>query len=305
VTRSRRAGLSRDEVRRQPLYARMLGLQYLAPSGFLCFVFLEGAVALGILLALAELVSWWGVLVLPVTVAAMVKLNDVVAGALTRAAAAGRAAAGRPAYGGVPGSIGDGPASTPSERALRGARTVRLAPAVIARAARGARRDERSAYGKRSAENRAGRDAAGPGGWEAAGLGGREAEPLGGREAAGPGGGEAETPGGRGAESRTGEQAENQLGGPADTWSAGSSTDSAWTPSGTSEWAPPAGSTAWEAADSTRWTARADDHLPPPGPSTLPDDPEALNIPRPTRPWAGHLDDHQQRARQSAARRYQ
>ena len=40
--------------------------------------------ALGILLALAELVSWWGVLVLPVTVAVMVKLNDVVAGALTR-----------------------------------------------------------------------------------------------------------------------------------------------------------------------------------------------------------------------------
>ncbi|OJF09550.1 hypothetical protein BG844_37055, partial [Couchioplanes caeruleus subsp. caeruleus] len=84
MTRSRRAGLSRDEVRQQPLYARMLGLQYLAPSGFLCFVFLEGAIALGILLALAELVSWWGVLVLPVTVAAMVKLNDAVAGALTR-----------------------------------------------------------------------------------------------------------------------------------------------------------------------------------------------------------------------------
>jgi hypothetical protein len=66
----------------------MLGLQYLAPSGFLCFVFLEGAIALGILLALAELVSWWGVLVLPVTVAVMVKLNDVVAGALTRASRA-------------------------------------------------------------------------------------------------------------------------------------------------------------------------------------------------------------------------
>jgi hypothetical protein len=84
VIRSRRAGLSRDEVRQQPLYARMLGLQYLTPSGFLCFVFLEGAVALGILLALAELVSWWGVLVLPVTVAVMVKLNDVLAGMLAR-----------------------------------------------------------------------------------------------------------------------------------------------------------------------------------------------------------------------------
>ena len=43
--------------------------------------------ALGILLALAELVSWWGVLVLPATVALMVKLNDVIAGALTQQAA--------------------------------------------------------------------------------------------------------------------------------------------------------------------------------------------------------------------------
>lgn len=78
--RSRRAPAMQD----QPLYARMLNLQYLAPSGFLCFVFLEGAIVLGILLALAELVSWWGVLVLPVTVALMVKLNDIVAGTLSR-----------------------------------------------------------------------------------------------------------------------------------------------------------------------------------------------------------------------------
>jgi hypothetical protein len=86
MTRSRRAGLPRDEVRHQPLYARMLALKHLAPSGFLCFVFLEGAIALGSLLALAELVSWWGVLVLPVTVAVMVKLNDVIAGAVSRPA---------------------------------------------------------------------------------------------------------------------------------------------------------------------------------------------------------------------------
>jgi hypothetical protein len=80
----------------RPLYARMLRLRYLAPSGFLCFVFLEGAVALGILLALAELVSWWGVLVLPAAVAAMVKLNDAVTGALIRPVPAGAgAAAGR------------------------------------------------------------------------------------------------------------------------------------------------------------------------------------------------------------------
>jgi len=82
------------QSRDQPVYARMLGLRYVTPSGFLCFVFLEGAVALGFLLALAELVNWWGVLVLPLTVAAMVKLNDVVAGVLTQTVAAAPVALG-------------------------------------------------------------------------------------------------------------------------------------------------------------------------------------------------------------------
>ncbi|MEV4642562.1 hypothetical protein AB0J80_34985 [Actinoplanes sp. NPDC049548] len=138
MTRSRRAGLSRDEVRRQPLYARMLGLQYLAPSGFLCFVFLEGAVALGILLALAELVSWWGVLVLPVTVAVMVKLNDVVAGALTRPLVrADRAqfAGAQAAMTSLTGSrfTAGGPLSGfPAGESGPGAETVRLPPSVIA-----------------------------------------------------------------------------------------------------------------------------------------------------------------------------
>ncbi len=79
TVRSRRA-----EIANQPLYSRALRLRHLAPSGLLCFVFLEGAVVLGILLALAELVSWWGVLVLPITVAFMVKFNDLIAGALTQ-----------------------------------------------------------------------------------------------------------------------------------------------------------------------------------------------------------------------------
>jgi len=114
MTRSRRAGLSRDLVRQQPLYARILGLQYLAPSGFLCFVFLEGAVALGVLMALAELVSWWGVLVLPLTVAAMVKLNDVVAGALIR----------------TPDTSGRSSAAGPPGRTV-GAETVRLPASLI------------------------------------------------------------------------------------------------------------------------------------------------------------------------------
>lgn len=79
----------------RPLYARILRLKHITPSGLLCFVFLEGALALGVLLALAELVSWWGVIVLPLTVALMVKLNDVIAGMLPGAAPGGEPVAAR------------------------------------------------------------------------------------------------------------------------------------------------------------------------------------------------------------------
>jgi hypothetical protein len=118
VIRPGDAGLSPDEARQQPLYARMLRLRYLAPGGFLCFVFLEGAVALGILLALAELVSWWGVLVLPIMVAVMVKLNDVVAGILARPAV-------------VPPAVRTTPAVPGEDLSLARARTVDLRGSVV------------------------------------------------------------------------------------------------------------------------------------------------------------------------------
>lgn len=76
-----------DEERLRPLYARVLGLRHVEPGAVLCFVFFEGTVVLGFLLALAELVSWWGVLMLPASVALMVKINDVVAAAVARSAA--------------------------------------------------------------------------------------------------------------------------------------------------------------------------------------------------------------------------
>ncbi|MEK8109665.1 hypothetical protein NKG94_44735 [Micromonospora sp. M12] len=75
------------EERYRPLYARLLGLRFVNPGGVLCFLFFEGAIALAVLLALAELVSWWAVLVLPAVVAAMVKLNDMVAAIVVRSAA--------------------------------------------------------------------------------------------------------------------------------------------------------------------------------------------------------------------------
>jgi hypothetical protein len=84
LLRSRAGAAGAGEEHGGPLYARLLRLRYLEPSPTLCFVFLEGATALAFLLALAELVSWWGVLILPGCVAAMVKVNDLVAGALVR-----------------------------------------------------------------------------------------------------------------------------------------------------------------------------------------------------------------------------
>jgi hypothetical protein len=73
--------------RRQPLYARVLRLRHIQPGGVLCFLYFEFVIALAVLLALVGFVSWWGVLVLPLTVAAMVKINDLVAGRLAAAAA--------------------------------------------------------------------------------------------------------------------------------------------------------------------------------------------------------------------------
>nr|WP_239542892.1 hypothetical protein [Micromonospora terminaliae] len=62
-------------------------MRFVNPGGVLCFLFFEGAVALAVLLALAELVTWWAVLLLPAAVAAMVKLNDMVAEIVIRTAA--------------------------------------------------------------------------------------------------------------------------------------------------------------------------------------------------------------------------
>ncbi|RGC65559.1 hypothetical protein C5N14_27855 [Micromonospora sp. MW-13] len=81
------ATVSFAEERYRPFYARALGLRFVNPGGVLCFLFFEGTVALAVLLALAELVTWWAVLVLPTAVAAMVKLNDMVAEMVVRTAA--------------------------------------------------------------------------------------------------------------------------------------------------------------------------------------------------------------------------
>jgi hypothetical protein len=69
-------------VRGTPLYFRLLRVRYLTAAPWLVFALFEGSIALGLLLALAEIVNWWGVLVIPVAVAVMVKVNDAIAGAV-------------------------------------------------------------------------------------------------------------------------------------------------------------------------------------------------------------------------------
>jgi hypothetical protein len=58
----------------------VLRLHYLHPGPVACFLLFEGTIALGLLLAFAELVDWPVVILLPAGVAVMVKLNDVLAG---------------------------------------------------------------------------------------------------------------------------------------------------------------------------------------------------------------------------------
>lgn len=70
-----------------PLYARLLSLRHLRPGPVTCFAFFEGSIALATVLALIGVVSWWAVVVLPITIAAMVLLNDRVAGLASAPAA--------------------------------------------------------------------------------------------------------------------------------------------------------------------------------------------------------------------------
>ncbi|MGH3646693.1 MAG: hypothetical protein ACRDTM_05915 [Micromonosporaceae bacterium] len=77
-TRDRKIKKRRDS---RPLYARVLRLKHIRPGSVLCFVFFELTIFVAAVLGFAELISWWMVPVLPVVVAVMVKLNDVIAGA--------------------------------------------------------------------------------------------------------------------------------------------------------------------------------------------------------------------------------
>ena len=67
---------------RTPLYARLLRLRRLHLTVRLRAALWDGPLVLGVLLALSDLASAWIVLVLPLAVAAVVKVHDVLAAQL-------------------------------------------------------------------------------------------------------------------------------------------------------------------------------------------------------------------------------
>lgn len=72
------------DVRRQPVYLRVLRVRHLRLHPVLVFLLFEGSIGLGLVLALADIVSAYGIIAIPAAVAAMVKFNDVIAGAFVR-----------------------------------------------------------------------------------------------------------------------------------------------------------------------------------------------------------------------------
>jgi hypothetical protein len=72
----------RAEAGRRPLYARLLRLRHLRLRGWQRVLLSDGVLLLAGLLVLADVATAWTLLVLPVAVAAVVKLHDVAAGLL-------------------------------------------------------------------------------------------------------------------------------------------------------------------------------------------------------------------------------
>ena len=69
---------------RRPLYPRLLRLRNVHPNAWQRALLGEGALALAVLLVLADLASSWTLLLLPLAVAAVVKAHDLLAGLLVQ-----------------------------------------------------------------------------------------------------------------------------------------------------------------------------------------------------------------------------
>ena len=76
--------MTEPATRRAPLYPRLLRLRHVAPNAWQRAVLGEGALAVAVLLVLADLATAWALLALPLAVAAVVKAHDVLAGQLSQ-----------------------------------------------------------------------------------------------------------------------------------------------------------------------------------------------------------------------------
>lgn len=65
-----------------PMYWRLLRLRHVQPNGWQRAIFVEGVLALSLVLVLADVASAWTLLVLPLASALVVKAHDVIAGIL-------------------------------------------------------------------------------------------------------------------------------------------------------------------------------------------------------------------------------
>ena len=71
-------------TKKVPIYPRLLRLRHVHPNAWQRATLGEGALAVAVLLVLADLASAWTLLALPAAVAVIVKAHDVLAGLLTR-----------------------------------------------------------------------------------------------------------------------------------------------------------------------------------------------------------------------------
>ena len=71
---------------KKPLYPRLLRLRHIEPSAWQRAALGEGAIGVGVLLAMADLASAWTIVALPVAVAGIVKAHDALQGLIDRGA---------------------------------------------------------------------------------------------------------------------------------------------------------------------------------------------------------------------------
>ena len=69
---------------KRPLYPRLLRLQHIKPNAWQRAALGEGALGVGVLLAMADLASAWTIIALPVAVAGVVKAHDGLQGLLDK-----------------------------------------------------------------------------------------------------------------------------------------------------------------------------------------------------------------------------